>query len=463
MLGELIRVRIDAAHTSDEISRTHADLALPTNVAIAALIPDILRIFAIEVADYPLAQWQLRTATGTILLADDTLDKAGISPGERLVVINDPGPVPTPRVFDAADAITDTAYTDGIGTADLIVGCTAALVATVSIAVASLSLSSTDSTLAAAISFIALLAVAGGLRLALLRHARAAIATVLELQMLILSAASGLSFVGFGLNRLLTDWPPTAALATAFAVTGLIFLLLKNTEGNSRMTATLGAASLSTAVVCGSYATTVAFSHNPAQSGALTVACALTLVLLAPSIAIKAAGIRVPKVPAAGESFDDSDTPQISHNAPKRAGWLLDGIVCSSTGNLSIFTLIVLFSGDSTSTWWSLGMAVAAIVFCAIHSRGQARKVASASAAFASLVIAVAVALQQWFEGNWPVAAALVAPMLAATALAAFPASRISPTTRRIAELTEACSIAVIFPIAAIIAGFPEFVSGFFQ
>ena len=108
-------------------------------------------------------------------------------------------------------------------------------------------------------------------------------------------------------------------------------------------------------------------------------------------------------------------------------------------------------------------MAVAAIVFCAIHSRGQARKVASASAAFASLVIAVAVALQQWFEGNWPVAAALVAPMLAATALAAFPASRISPTTRRIAELTEACSIAVIFPLAAIIAGFPEFVSGFFQ
>ncbi|WP_048760692.1 type VII secretion integral membrane protein EccD [Corynebacterium vitaeruminis] len=463
MLGELIRVRIDAAHMPEDTNRAHADLALPTNVSIAALIPDILQIFDIEVADFPLAQWQLRTATGTILLADDTLNEAGISPGERLVVINDPGPVPKPRLFDAADAITDTTYTDGIGTADLIVGCTAALVATASIAAASLSLSSTDSTLAAAISFIALLAVAGGLRLALMRSARPAIVMVLELQVLVLAVTSGLCFVGLGLHHTLTDWPPTAAITVAFGITGLIFLILNRDDGNNRITATLGAGSLSTAVTYGIYATAVALSHNPVQSGALTAASAVILMLLAPSIAIKTTGIRVPKVPAAGESFDDSESPEISHNAPKRAGWLLDGIICGSTGSLSIFTLVVLFSGGSASRWWPLVMAVAVIVFCAIHSRGQARKVASTSTALAGLNVAVAVALQQWFEGNWPVSAGIVVPMLAATVLAAFPASRISPTTRRIAELTEACSIAVILPIAAIIAEFPEFVSGFFQ
>ena len=463
MLGELIRVRIDAAHMPEDTNRAHADLALPTNVAIAALVPDILQIFDIDIADFPLAQWQLRTATGTILLADDTLNDAGIAPGERLVVINDPGPVPKPRLFDAADAITDTTYTDGIGTADLVVGCTAALVATASIAAASLSLSSTDSTLAAAISFIALLAVAGGLRLALLRSAKPAIVMSLELQVLILGTASGLCFVGLDLHRILTDWPPTAAISVALAVIGLIFLISNTGDGDNRITVTLGAASLSAAVTFGIYAAAVALFHNSVQSGALTAASAVILILLAPSIAIKAAGIRVPKVPAAGESFDDSETPEISHNAPKRAGWILDGILCSGTGSLSIFTLVVLFSGAYANKWWPLGMAAAVIVFCAIHSRGQARKVASTCTALAGLAVIVAVAFQQWFEGNWPVSAGLVAPMLAATALAAFPASRISPTTRRIAELTEACSIAVILPIAAIIAEFPEFVSGFFQ
>ena len=62
MLGELIRVRIDAAHMPEDTNRAHADLALPTNVAIAALVPDILQIFDIDIADFPLAQWQLRTA-----------------------------------------------------------------------------------------------------------------------------------------------------------------------------------------------------------------------------------------------------------------------------------------------------------------------------------------------------------------------------------------------------------------
>ena len=60
MLGELIRVRIDAAHMPEDANRAHADLALPTNVAIAALVPDILQIFDIDIADFPLAQWQLR-------------------------------------------------------------------------------------------------------------------------------------------------------------------------------------------------------------------------------------------------------------------------------------------------------------------------------------------------------------------------------------------------------------------
>lgn len=460
MLGELIRVRVDAAHLPESTDRAHADLALPTNIAIAALLPDLLHIFDIDVADFPLATWQLRTASGRILRADDTLVDAGITHGDRLVVINDPGPIPRPRIFDAADAIADTTYTDGIGTADVIVGCVAALIATFSIAAASLSLSTTDITLGAAVSFVALLAVSGCLRIGMVRRARSAIIFTLEIQILILVISFALSFVGLELNRILLDWPPTAAIAAGFAVTGLVFLLV---DGNRRVTCTIGATSLGLALPCGIYSATTAHFEQPSQAAAVSAASALILVLLAPAIAIKAAGIRVPKIPAAGESFDDSAAPTTPHHAPRRAGWLLDGIIISGATMLTTFTLVALLSGSSDNRKWLLAMAAGVIIFSAVHSRGQARKVASTANALTALLVAVTVAMQQWFAGTWPIAAAIVVPMLAGTALSALPVTRISPTTRRFAELTEACAIAVILPIAAIIAGLPEFVGGLFQ
>lgn len=459
MLGELIRVRIDAVHVPSRASRAHADVALPTGVAVAALLPDILRIFDIDVADFPMAQWQLRTATGRVLHADDTLAETNIYPGERLEVINDPGPVPMPKIFDAADAITDTTYTDGIGVADLLVGCVAALAATIAVAAASLSLSDTDAILGAAVSFIALLAIAGGLRLALTRQARTAIVLTLQIQLLILTVSTTLGFVGLELSRTLAEWPPTAAIATGLAVVGLALTLVGTT---SRVTATVGAASLASAVTVGSYSGALAFFRDPTQAAAIAVAVAVLAILLAPAIAIKGAGIRVPRVPAAGESFDDAIAPEIPSHAPRRAGWLLDGILVAGATALGSFTLLALLSGQPGSPW-PLALAAAVIVFGFIHSRGQARKVASTAAALAGLAVAVTIGIQQWFQGNWPVSATIVVPLLAATALAAFPATRISPTTRRIAELTEACSIAAIMPLVAIIADLPEFVSGVFQ
>lgn len=460
MLGELIRVRIDAAHLPESTDRSHADLALPTNIAVAALLPDLLQIFNIDIADFPLVTWQLRTATGQILRADDTLVDAGITHGDRLVVINDPGPIPGPRIFDAADAIADTTYTDGIGTADVIVGCTAALIATVSVAAASLSLGSTDITLGAAVSFVALLVVAGCLRIGLVRNVRAAIICTLEIQVLVLVVSFALSFVGLELSRILAAWPPTAALAAGFAVTGLVFLLV---DGNTRITCTIGAASLGLSIPCGIYSATIAALQQPSHAGAVSAASALILLLMAPSLAIKAAGIRVPKIPAAGESFDDSATPTTPAHAPRRAGWLLDGIIVAGAATLTTFTLVALLSDSGDNRRWLLAMAAAIIIFSAVHSRGQARKVTSTANALTALSVAVTVAMQQWFAGNWPIAAAIVVPMLAGTALSALPATRISPTTRRFAELTEACAIAVILPIAAIIAGLPELVGGLFQ
>lgn len=466
MLGELVRVRIDAAHIPNQAKCTRADAALPTGVAIATLIPDILAIFDIDIADYPLAQWQLCTSSGRVLRADDTLAQANIAHGERLVISNDPGPVPTPRVFDAADAITDTTYTDGIGDADTAIGCVAALAATIAVAVASISLSNTDTTLGAALSFVTLMGIAGGLRVALVRQARSAIVLTLSTQLVVLTTSSALCFTGLEPALVLTEWPPSAAVAAGLTVLGLALVLAgaptRGTSSSARITSTVGAIGIVGAVSCGCYSYAISLFGNPAQAGAFAVAVSVLLVLLAPAIAIKAAGIRVPRIPAAGESFDDCSIAEIPESAPRRAGWLFDGLIAAGTVSLGVFTLVCLLCDDSRSHWTlSLGMAV--VVFGLIHSRGQARKIAQFASALTSLSVALAIGALQWFDGTWPVAAVIVVPLLAGTALEALPTRRISPTTRRIAELTEACSIAAILPLVAIIADLPAFIAGVLQ
>ncbi|MDK6919109.1 hypothetical protein QP269_26100, partial [Escherichia coli] len=77
-----------------------------------------------------------------------------------------------------------------------------------------------------------------------------------------------LCFVGLDLHRILTDWPPTAAISVALAVIGLIFLISNTGDGDNRITVTLGATSLSAAVTFGIYAAAVALFQNSVQSGA---------------------------------------------------------------------------------------------------------------------------------------------------------------------------------------------------
>ena len=98
---------------------------------------------------------------------------------------------------------------------------------------------------------------------------------------------------------------------------------------------------------------------------------------------------------------------------------------------------------------------MALAVLCLIQSRGHARAVPSAALGCAGAALLLLLALAQWHVGRWPASLLILAPLLAATAVAAVPAGRVTPTLRRVLELVEAVAIAVSLPLAAVVAGVP--------
>nr|WP_120491034.1 type VII secretion integral membrane protein EccD [Corynebacterium lactis] len=460
MQGELLRVRIDALHTPTDEPLPRVDIALPTSVETAALIPDILDVFGIDIADYPLAQWQLRTGTGSVVPAESTLRESAIAPGALLLLTNDPGPIPAPRLFDVADQMADALA--GIGIVDGFIGRAVAMLGTVAVALSMLILSGTDHALAAAVCFVAAGGVAAGLRLAVDKKASPKTVTTLLAQIAVLAVACAICFVGVPPWQLHSRWEPAAATAVTLEVIGIALLVATPLQNYARAMKTVGASASATGLVASAYAAGIAGLGQEVPAAGITAAASLIGLLVAPAVAVSAAGIRVPRIPAAGEPFEIDDRVAAPETAPENAGWLFDGFAGTSAIALAAATAGALLGAGPEWTW-PMALAAASVVFLAVHSRGHARSFPAGATAVSSAAIAVSIAVHQFGQGHWYVSVALIAPMLAGTALTALDASRVSPTARRAAEFVEAIAIAAILPAAAIIAGVPELVAGAFQ
>lgn len=467
MQGEIVRVRIDATHAPSEITRLRADVALPTTVPTAALIPDIIRIFGIDIADYPLAQWQLRTstATGEALPAGSTLAETSVSHGDLLVLSNDPGPTPAPRLYDAADALAENS--SGIGIVDGFVGRTTALAATGAFSAAMLTMSRTDYVLAAAICFVTAVALFAGVRVAITRSAAPATVSALVCQAITVSITCAIALPGIDPFALFGTWEPSAAAAGTLLAIGIALFLLRPDHavfpGYARVFATFGSGSIAAGLALGCYPVALTLLESPSRAAAAVVAVATVALLLSPTAAISLAGIRVPRIPAAGEPFDEPSTVENKADAPVRAGWYLDGFTLVLAPAMAVSTIFVLFAAPHGAPLWQLALGATVAVFAAVHSRGHARILPAAAAALSAVSVLLAIAAHQFGTGNWHVPTAIAVPLLAATLLVAIPSDQISPVTRRIAEFVEAIAIAIVFPLVAVLIGIPELISGAFQ
>lgn len=93
---------------------TTRDLALPGNIPVAQLLPQLLRpgVMRTEAADTP-ATWMLTTVDGRRLAGASTLSELGIGDGEVLHLHDATDAVIAPPVEDLRDAVED--LTDGTG------------------------------------------------------------------------------------------------------------------------------------------------------------------------------------------------------------------------------------------------------------------------------------------------------------------------------------------------------------
>ncbi len=445
----MLRIRVDLLPGDGPARR--ADLLVPAEAPVAAVLPEMLDMFGSGAA--PGASWRARLPDGTIADPESGLAGAGVRDGDRIVIVDDPGPAPPPMVIDVADGAP------GVGVADAAVGLSAASAATVATVAGVLAMSPQDPVLAAGVAGAIALAAGGGLRIALRRGGSAATALFLACQVLVFASVAGAALTGIRAADAGADWRFAAGLVPGALVASSALLVPwpARRDVSAALTAA-GAGGAAMAVGASGYAAALAWSGEVLPAAALTIALAVIGVAAAPGLAVAAAGVRVPRIPAAGEPFPDDPDPDDPVDAvASRAGRLLDGMVA---GWAAVLVAAAAPIAAGSPDGWSTGLLAAATVLCLIQSRGHARLIPSAALGCAGAALLIGLALAQWDAGHWPIALLLIAPPLAATAVAAVPAARVTPTMRRVLELVEAVSIAVSLPLAAVVAGIPELAAG---
>ncbi|MDO5732082.1 EsaB/YukD family protein, partial [Corynebacterium sphenisci] len=105
MIDRGLRVRVDVL--AGEGGRWCADVLLPAEVPVADLLPELVASAAgAGAAGAPAgARWRLRLPTGAVADPERGLAAAGVRDGDRLTLVDDPGPAPPPLVVDAADLL----------------------------------------------------------------------------------------------------------------------------------------------------------------------------------------------------------------------------------------------------------------------------------------------------------------------------------------------------------------------
>ena len=445
-----IRVRVDFLPPDGAAGR--ADVVVPADAPVAEVLPELLDVFG--AAPAPGASWRVRLPDGSDADPERGLAAAGVRAGDRLSIVDDPGPVPAALVTDIADALAESV--PGVGVADGWAGRTVTAAGALAVVAAALHMSATDAVLAAGVLGVCAAACALGLRIALRRGAAAPTVLLAAILLIGVSAAAGAAVTGVGAGG---DWRFLAGLVPGLAVASVaVFLLRPRQRALAGATAAAGAGGVAATVFTG-IAAAVTSASGSVPAAAAVLAAALVALTLAPGLCVAAAGVRVPRIPAAGEPFPEDPDPTapvtvIAH----RAGRLLDGATAAVAGFLVVSGGAVVAAADTS--WTAPALVAAVVVVCVIQSRGHARTVPSGALTVAAAALLMVLAWAQWDAGRWPLALLVLAPVLAGVALPAVPANRVSPTARRALELVEAVALAVSLPLAAAVAGLPDVVGG---
>lgn len=481
---------LDQRRVSIVCRSTRVDVSLPAHLELVSVIPEVVDLVRdhVRVAAGPGSgvdadarmgggtggSWQLSRLAGGPLAVSETLAQQRVHDGEILVLDHRPVPTPAPLFDDVLQGLTepDVARSPVWDRRDAVLTATAtAGVAAVAAALAlGIQWSARGGLLTSLISLV--LALLGLAAVIALRRTPAPGAA---------HAVAGSVVVGFTVLAAGTTGPPPAGPGTilgactagAVVATVLRCTLFRPTTGTYGMAAGYLAAAIALGVGAVG-ALVVAVAGIPAGSvGAGAVLVGLLLLTAAPRLAVSAARIPIPPVPAPGEEVANGDLEEIDHDLHARmadarrpqgqlptpealrhrfltsrswlTGLLLAAVTVCTSGALTAL------SGDAASRW-AAPLALVLIVVLVLRGLGYSDRVHTTVLLAAALVLAAGVLVGAALSLASPVG--VVVPAAVAVAVAVVVAASVlphvdpSPATLRAVGVVEAISICLVVPLA---------------
>lgn len=489
---------LDQRRVSIVCRTTRVDLSLPAHLELVAVIPEVVDLVRDQVraaagpasgvdpdarmGGGPGGSWQLSRLAGGPLAVSETLAQQRVHDGEILVLDHRPVPTPAPLFDDVLQGLTepDVARSPAWSRRDAVRTATAttAVVAVAAAAALARQWWTTGGLLVPLVAVVlALLGVAGivALRSSPAPGGAHSVAAGVAVGFTVLAAAT-VGPAPAGAGHLVGGFTAGAVLA------GLLRCVAFRPAPPRAYGLAAGYLALTIVLTVGAVGSAVvAFTGTPvAAAGAGGVLVGLALLTAAPGIAVSAARIPIPPVPAPGEDVETGDLADVDHDVRgDRSGgapgtddsrtrgplptpavlrhrfltsrsWLT-GLVAAAGAICAAGSLITL-TGDPSTTRWAAPLALVLTVVLVLRGLGYADRTHTAVLLGSALVLAAGVLIGGGLTLPAPVAVVVPAAVAVAAAVmvsaVVLPHVELSPAALRAVVTIEAIGICVIVPLA---------------
>ncbi|OAK51003.1 type VII secretion integral membrane protein EccD [Rhodococcoides kyotonense] len=471
MTGDLAR-SVDgdgATHAAMDLCRltvvaesTQVDMALPTDVPLALLLPGIVDLLGGQ-ADGPAAARQTPLVLGRVgsppLPGTRTLHESGVRDGELLVLCDAESPAPAPLFDDLMYAVATTGTDPGslwtprtARTVGFAVSAVALLLGCVGVVSDALRESTSDTPAgafaAATTAFVFL--VAGSVWSRIGPDSRTGV--FVSACSALLAGTAGILFVPLPLGA-----PHLLLSASAVGVAAIIALRLGG-QGSALFTGTAVASCAAAAA-----AAVTEFTELPVTTvGGGTGVLALAGLTFAPRLSMMQARIPLPPVPTAGaplDAHDEDDSPSYDNldTAAADARSYLTGLVCAGAATTAVGVLVAAVAGGSDTYWPGITLALLTALVLVLRGRtfAELNQAVPLVAAGATIVLGLfgAAIVRLPSSSLVTLSAATAVAVVALVFGSIVPTREYSPVLRRTAELIEYAAIAGIVPVACWVCG----------
>lgn len=440
MPDPLCRVSIHWVDDTEDRPAT-VDLALPTALAIGALMPSI--VDALGAGGDALRRWRLIRIGGSSLNESTTLAQNDIQDGELLLLTA--ATVPAPRCHGQSVTTALTVEGQPTGRQATLLRSAAclwsALLGASAVGCAALGGHAGSGIAATAMAVVATLVAAFAAH-----RLRSGAPLVTTLKVSVVMQATVLGF-------LVVPGGPSAAnvflAAVAGASAGAVLLRMSGYDA-ALGTVTLTAVLTFTVTVAIATAGAVLWPLTMQAVGAMMSAVALGILSAAPRLSIAMAGL-TPGMPGQDEDLDIESTHGDDVRVA-RGHRSLTGLVIGCSAAAALGTLLIAAGGRHPVTPVAIAFTVAVGLALALRSRSYASgscRTALLAGGFAGLTAAFTLVVVGWpSHGTWTGIAVVIIGLAALT-----PEATVGPATLRAVDTLEYAALALVAPLACWLAG----------